>query len=152
MARMGAEVSNAYLKRLMLKHPCTLEIVQRIQSHNYAVDPIPPTPTPQRILTAFSQRNSLAAALIHASKFHRIEIWCSLMNLHSDLLAQHWRSMCDCSQHSETYADSVTQYKTLTEMYDVLCLDVSNFTFLTDMPEMRATIFLPLNVLINRNP
>ncbi|KRY17259.1 hypothetical protein T12_5367 [Trichinella patagoniensis] len=101
MARMRAEVLNAHLKRFMLKHPCTLEIVQRIQSHNYAVDPIPPTPTPQRILTAFSQRISLAAALIHASKFHRIEIWCSLMNLHSDLLVQHWRSMCDCSQYSE---------------------------------------------------
>ncbi|XP_003372110.1 hypothetical protein Tsp_11130 [Trichinella spiralis] len=78
MARMRAEEFNGYLKR---------------------VDPIP-SPTHQRILTAFSQRISLAAALIHASKFHKNEIWGSLMNLHSDLLAQNWRSMGDCAQYS----------------------------------------------------
>ncbi|KRY39706.1 hypothetical protein T01_15060 [Trichinella spiralis] len=101
MARMRAEEFNGYLKRFLLKHPCTLEIVQRIQSHNYVVDPIP-SPTHQRILTAFSQRISLAAALIHASKFHKNEIWGSLMNLHSDLLAQNWRSMGDCAQYSDS--------------------------------------------------
>ncbi|KRZ66837.1 hypothetical protein T10_11259, partial [Trichinella papuae] len=34
MADVSAEVPNAYLKWLLLKHPYTLEMIQRKQSHN----------------------------------------------------------------------------------------------------------------------